>query len=59
MSRKELSSRAWKYLEHQVSPSAEERAALPESPVGPSMEALGEAELDLVVGGLPQDPTPI
>ncbi len=51
MSNKELIIRAWKDPQYRASLSTEERAALPESPVGPSMGALGEAELGMAVGG--------
>jgi mersacidin/lichenicidin family type 2 lantibiotic len=61
MSNKELIIRAWKNPQYRASLSTEERAALPESPMGPSMAALVEAELEWVVGGarLPQDPITI
>ncbi|MCY1073800.1 mersacidin/lichenicidin family type 2 lantibiotic [Archangium lansingense] len=51
MSNKEMIIRAWKDPQYRASLSTEERAALPESPVGPSMDALGEAELGQAVGG--------
>jgi mersacidin/lichenicidin family type 2 lantibiotic len=51
MSRKELIIRAWKDPEYRAGLSAEERAALPESPAGPSRAELGDEELGLAVGG--------
>jgi mersacidin/lichenicidin family type 2 lantibiotic len=49
--KKELIIRAWKDPEFRASLTAEERAALPESPSGRSMTELDEAELLGAVGG--------
>ena len=51
MSNKEQIIRAWKDPQYRAGLSTEERAALPESPAGPSMESLGEAELGVALGG--------
>jgi mersacidin/lichenicidin family type 2 lantibiotic len=49
--KKEMIIRAWKDPEYRASLTAEERAALPESPSGRSMTELDEAELHGAVGG--------
>jgi len=56
MGSKDMIIRAWKDPEYRTSLSAEERAALPESPAGQSVAELGEAELGVAVGGRPHCP---
>ncbi len=50
--KKEQIIRAWMDPEFRASLSAEERAALPESPAGSSLAELDEHHLASVVGGL-------
>ncbi len=57
MRSKDMIIRAWKDPEYRASLSAEERAALPESPVGQSVAELGDAELGLALGGGDPGPT--
>jgi mersacidin/lichenicidin family type 2 lantibiotic len=52
--KKEMIVRVWKEPEFRASLSAEERAALPESPSGRSISELEERELDDAVGGVRQ-----
>jgi mersacidin/lichenicidin family type 2 lantibiotic len=49
--KKELIIRAWKDPAFRASPSAEERAALPESPSGKALTELDESELTAIIGG--------
>jgi mersacidin/lichenicidin family type 2 lantibiotic len=49
--KKELIVRAWKDPQFRASLSPEERAALPESPLGESLSELDETELSRIIGG--------
>ena len=51
MRSKDMIIRAWKDPAYRAGLSEEERAALPESPVGQSLAELGEVALELAVGG--------
>jgi mersacidin/lichenicidin family type 2 lantibiotic len=49
--KKEMVIRAWKDPEYRARLSAEDRAALPESPAGSSLSELGAEVLGSIVGG--------